>query len=306
IDQLIEDVVSLDICCDFSTRIVQNIPFSNFPGATSCLADLSNFKCSSNSLIPQNFQNIQSLNIKFIEKVSNRLIQLINSQHQLNHLELNAYLINVDWFNIIPALTKHDNTLTKLCIHSNNDVPLSFVSSFINLQELIISIRVPFDRFNGLKYASFTKLRIFKIPHEVPKPEMLMKFLENNGMNFEEFSTSVIYSDKSLNKSLVRFCPNLKKLSINFGNDELDTLKSIFEHCQGLEGIKIWCQDDHNHLNGRNLLEIVVNHAPKNFYELKIYMNITLLPSELETSLISWKNRTPQKSLSLVIIFDEF
>ncbi|CAI2172749.1 1752_t:CDS:1 [Funneliformis geosporum] len=302
----IPSLKSLDLCCDFSTRIVQNVPFSNFPGATSCLADLSNLKCSSNSLLPQTFQNIQSLTIKFVEKVSNRLIQLLNSQHQLKNLELNAYLIHVDWLNVIPALTRHYGTLTKLCIHSNSDVPLSFVSYFINLQELIISIRIPFEGFNGLKFARFTKLRIFKIPHEVPKLEMLIKFLENNGINLDEFSTSVVYPDKSLNQSLVRFCPNLKKLSINFGNDELETLKTIFVHCQYLESIKIWCQDDYNRLNGRNLLEVVVNHAPKNFYELKIYMNLILLPTDLEKFFISWKDRSPQKTLSLVIIIDEF
>ncbi|PKY57623.1 hypothetical protein RhiirA4_449075 [Rhizophagus irregularis] len=44
---------------------------------------------------------------------------------------------------------------------------------------------------------------------------------------------------------------------------------SIFIRCQYLESIKIWCGVEY--LNETEVLEIVANHSPNSFHELKIY-----------------------------------
>ena len=55
------------------------------------------------------------------------------------------------------------------------------------------------------------------------------------------------------------------------------------------------------------MLEVIIRYSPKNFYELKIYNDnqpSKLLSEDLESFFISWKSRTPKKSLALIIIKD--
>jgi len=55
------------------------------------------------------------------------------------------------------------------------------------------------------------------------------------------------------------------------------------------------------------LLDAVVNHSPRTFYELKVNMFIEAefelewFPRDLEPILTSWANHMPQKSLSLTL-----
>ncbi len=77
--------------------------------------------------------HIRSLSITFNEVFSNGLIELILLQENLKDLELHVYQYYVYWADIIPALTKHNNTLTKLRIYGDQNIPLSFIASFINL-----------------------------------------------------------------------------------------------------------------------------------------------------------------------------
>ena len=76
-------------------------------------------------------------------------------------------------------------------------------------------------------------------------------------------------------------------------------LKIIFNSCQYLEGIVIDCGI--NGLNEKEVLETVAKYSPKNFYELKLH-NPELFPEDLESFLISWKNRESKKSISLIIV----
>ena len=54
-------------------------------------------------------------------------------------------------------------------------------------------------------------------------------------------------------------------------------------------------------MSEKEILEVVAKHSPKNFYELKIHREKISL-EDLESFFISWTNRIPQKSISLVII----
>jgi len=220
------------------------------------------------------------------------LIELILLQKNLKDLKLYIYEVDVDWASIIPALTKHYNTLTELCIYGDQEIPFSFIASFINLQELVISIssfnNIPFIEFNQLQHTIFTNLRILKILYNSPKSEILMKFLENNGKNLIELNTSIEEClDRSFKTSLVQYCPNLQKLLIKLEDDESDILISIFNNCPNLECIKVWCNNDSNE---NELLDIILKESPKNFNELRVNDQLRICPNDLESFLLNWGN----------------
>ncbi|RIA90187.1 hypothetical protein C1645_876264 [Glomus cerebriforme] len=187
---------------------------------------------------------------------------------------------------------------------ASNDCSVSFVTLFLNLQEIkfLFLGGTKFEGFEKLQYVTFPKLQILNISYQVPKPEYVMKFLENNGKNLKEFYIGE--NNGALTLSITKFCPNLKKLFILFNNDELDILKAIFNSCQYLESIFFWCGK--RFLGENEVLETVAEYSPKNFCELKIYNDTVteLLPEELESFFISWESRTPKKSLNLVIVKD--
>ncbi len=80
-----------------------------------------------------------------------------------------------------------------------------------------------------------------------------------------------------------------------FSNDELETLKIVFDICKYLESIKMvykylksikmFC--DEKYLKEKEMFEVVSKYSPKNFYELKLNTLSGLLPEELESFFIS-------------------
>src|ERR1043166_8672465 len=106
--------------------------------------------------------------------------------------------------------------------------------------------------------------------------------------------------DGLLGSSIAKLCPNLRKISsILMDSDGLET---IFNNCQCLESIKVWYNNSLS--NEKETLEIVAKYSPKNFCELKMYHEISsnLLPEDLESFLIGWKNRIPKHSLTLISV----
>src|SRR5438045_4155364 len=112
---------------------------------------------------------------------------------------------------------KHTNTLTKLQLRCDGNLSLSFVSSFLNLQEIEISFNriTPFENFRELQYVTFPKLQVLKIPRHTVKTEYMTKFLEIHGKNLQECYLNHCASELSIDK----FCPNIKKLFIVFDDD---------------------------------------------------------------------------------------
>uniref|UniRef100_U9STQ8 Uncharacterized protein n=1 Tax=Rhizophagus irregularis (strain DAOM 181602 / DAOM 197198 / MUCL 43194) TaxID=747089 RepID=U9STQ8_RHIID len=108
-----------------------------------------------------------------------------------------------------------------------------------------------------------TLILIKQIQYASPNYELLINFLEINGNNLKEF-----YIGDIIGETIANYCSNLIKLSTGFKNDELETLKEVFIGCQNLENC----------------------------------MKSKLLPEELESFFINWKNRTSKKSLSLMVI----
>src|SRR5581483_4240194 len=126
----------------------------------NCLTYLSDLRCSSDICseffhqLSQICCNLQSLFISFEdEEASNGLKELVVSQNNLKSLGLS---VDIWPNNIIPALTKLSNTLTTLRLFVDYDyLSLSFVSSFSNLQTIILSHWYNCDSFKELQYVVF-------------------------------------------------------------------------------------------------------------------------------------------------------
>ncbi|GBC28184.2 hypothetical protein GLOIN_2v1876960 [Rhizophagus irregularis DAOM 181602=DAOM 197198] len=283
----ISSLKSLDYYSDESKNI-QNFMIIYFPGAENCLTYLTELNCSSDIYaeffyqISQICHNIKSITIDFEDIISDGLTELISLQKHLKNLKLlsNNY---GGTENFTSSLTKSSLTLTKLVIMQYY-IPLSFISIFKNLQELVLSFdyRDSFYDFNMLQYITFSHLRVLKFLFAIPRVETLIKFLEINGKNLTEFHVGD--HDNSLNLAVAKFCPSLKNLITLFEENELETLKIILNNCQYLESIRVWCGE--GYLNDKEFLNVL----------------------DLEEFFINWKNRISQNSLSLTIYknFDGF
>ena len=130
--------------------------------------------------------------------------------------------------------------------------------------------------------------------------------MEKNGRNLEHLHFNDTNDDDS-NLDIVKFCPNLKSLRTIFRGD-VEKLITILNSCQQLESLEI-CKDYEYFIIETKLLEVIVNHAPGKFHELKIryesmdevYDDKSFL-EDLESIFKNWANRIPRKSLSLIII----
>ncbi len=227
---------------------IRNIPFVSFPKAKDCLIDLLEFK-SDLCIYPKHIyqlsqicHNIQTLSINLHSDVTNGIKDLISSQNSLKSLDLKLYK-NKCVKDIIPVLSKHHDTLTKLHIDKTYE-NISFFSSFRNLKELVIFSTYITDE---LQHMIFPNLQVFGfIDHShsyyfsKSNSKIFIKFLKNNGKTLTNLYIDGC-TDKLLNLSIIHYCPNLKDLNILIEKNESDTLKSMLSGCQYLESIKIRC-----------------------------------------------------------------
>ncbi|PKK64828.1 hypothetical protein RhiirC2_786967 [Rhizophagus irregularis] len=307
-----KEIPSLKKLVYYSDIYGSKIPnFINFSGARDCLKNLSEMRCSSNINSEFFYQlskichNIQSLTIEFSITNLDGLNDLIFSQNSLKSLSVMRCIDyddkeDIDCAKIVPSLTKHANTLTKLFLQGISK--LSFLPKFTNLQELDLSSG--FEDFKELQYVIFPYLEILKLYYGYEEFEMLIKFLENNGRNLREFNVYGCNSNNSLNLAIAKFCPNLRSLYTQFKFDEVESLAVIFSSCQQLESFKTLC--DKPYFEGKKLLEIVAKYSPKNFHELTLCNYVKLRKDDLESFFINWKTRIPQKSLSFIVNDSKF
>jgi len=304
---------------DFDYTSYADIPFITYPGAIDCLKNLSILNCESSieseffHQLSQICHHIQLLKIDIGSVISNELTKLISVQQNLKYLRiLYSRLDNDSFKKIIPSLIKLPNTLITIKLkvnlyyfdktHAPFILPLSFLAKFTNLQEIVLSA---LHSFENLQHVTFPQLQILKFHHNCPGFEFLNEFLKNNGKNLKVLQLDKMDFDL-LDLDIAKFCPNLKSLYVRFLYNEVEKLKEILISCQQLESIGVWCGDDDNisYLNVCELLNVLAKYSPKKFHELKIHYldyKLELIPEELESVLISWANRVPQKSLSLII-----
>ncbi|GES91078.1 hypothetical protein GLOIN_2v1531010 [Rhizophagus clarus] len=293
-----------------------NMTFTLYPGAQNCLKNLSELHCNSNVSTELFYQlsqicyNIQIFSIEFRRTISSGLADLISVQRNLKcfSMMLCYDVTDESLKNAIPSLLlKLPNNLMKLDLYeSYHSLSLSFINNLLDLQELHLSFSFKcISVFEELQYVILPKLQVLKIRKNYPENNSLIKFLENNGKNLKEIciGEDIAYSNNSLNLSIAKLCSNLKKISVGIKSSEIETLKIIFNSCNNLESIKIWCGREY--LSEKEALEAIVKFS-RNIYELILYhqfkVQFKLLPEELESFFINWIDRKPQKPLSLVIV----
>jgi len=207
--------------------------------------------------------NIQTLSINLHSDVTNGIKDLISSQNSLKSLDLKLYK-NKCVKDIIPVLSKHHDTLTKLHIDKTYE-NISFCSSFRNLKELVIFSTYITDE---LQHMIFPNLQVFGfIDHShsyyfsKSNSKIFIKFLKNNGKTLTNLYIDGC-TDKLLNLSIIHYCPNLKDLNILIEKNESDTLKSMLSGCQYLESIKIRCGG--RFINEKEMLGDIAKYSSKN------------------------------------------
>jgi hypothetical protein len=246
--------------------------FNSFSGASDSLKNLSELFCYSNICteffyqLSQTCNTLKTLKIIFRRNISSGLVDLISVQRNLKYMCMYGFS---RYNNLtINLIAKIPNTLISINIYGGRlhpDVSLSFISRFTELQELILTFYnyESYRDFNKLQYVTFPQLQRLEFERQCPENELLIKFLENNGKNLKEFY--IKSSNNSLNLALVKFCPNLRKISTKLKNDELETLKLILNTCQYLESIDIFREE---HMNEVDLIEDVMKSVPKTLYKI--------------------------------------
>jgi hypothetical protein len=324
LNMFMEQISSLKFL-EYSTKNLEYIDFIHSAEAKNCLLNLSILEFHSNIYsnfiyeISQICHNIKTININFVDSISDGITDLITSQNGLKNVKLTFYdTCDDDRIRIITSsLCKFSLILNKLEI-IGGDISLLFISKFINLQELILWInendyddydddyKDPFDDFDKLQYIKFSQLKVLRFLSLIPKVETLIKFLEINGKNLTEFQIG--YDYEPLYLPIAKFCPNLKILStFHMRNDKIEALKMILNNCQSLESIRFafGCYGmimSTLYFNNREFFEILVNYSSNNFNELAItHYESKEEFKELEEFFINWKKRIPLKPLSLII-----
>ncbi|GES75657.1 hypothetical protein GLOIN_2v1669543 [Rhizophagus clarus] len=109
-----------------------------------------------------------------------------NFFNQLSQISPLSACGDASWKDIIPALKNNSNAIIKLYLYGDkSDLPLSFVA---------------------LQHVKFSDLQTLKFPYQCPRPEYIMKFLENNGKNLQcEYSENV----KRFEIQVEKYCPHL-------------------------------------------------------------------------------------------------
>ncbi|CAB4381694.1 unnamed protein product [Rhizophagus irregularis] len=275
---VLQEIFKLLMCQTSSLRELRytltnltSITFTSYPGARECLKNLSTLSCSSN-IHPEFFYklskicqtSIHTLSIILNELISNGLADLISSLQNLRHLKVYQHKYGVDLTDINTLISKFPNSLITFSIYRGMEcffkavIPLSFIARFTNLQELvfIFSSNESYEGFNKLQYVVFPQLQNLKFYVECPENELLIKFLENNGKNLKEFY--VKSNDNSLNLAIVKFCPNLRNLTIRIEDNELEILETILISCKYLESIRIF---GYKYYNKKGLTEIIMKYS---------------------------------------------
>ncbi|CAB5296643.1 unnamed protein product [Rhizophagus irregularis] len=341
---LVEDLINYthiivqEICKMYmnqtSLKVLEYVQYSDsitydiYPSPKGFLQNLTKLTFSSNISpellinLAQTCHNLFLLDVIIIYHIPKELVDLITIQKNLKCFSMMIHDGLKDEIDSIPLLTMElPKTLTRFVVVGENyNISLSFLVNFTNLQELEISFDFSecIESFEKLQDAIFPQLQILIIKYACPRMEFLIKFLKNNGKNLKkihidvddcesEISEDSENSINSLNLTIAKYCPNIRKLSTGFSDKALEMLKILFNNCQYLESIKIWCGG--RFLNEKEALEAVLEYS-KNIFEIILQyefdVKFELLPSELESFFIDWKKRIPQKPLSFVIFDSEF
>jgi len=289
------------------------LPLERYPRAMDFFKNLSELDCCTNIhsglflKLSKWCHDIQTLKISFTtNNLSKEFSDLISIQQNLKCLKIKC-CGKMDTSSITQHFNKFHNTLIKLDLNvGRNQLPISFVAKFTNLQELILSCD-NMMRFHNLDDIVFPTLRTLKFTDKCPRDGHLCKFIENNGKNLKELHLND--NNNLANFTIAGSCPKLKSLRTDIWGKEIENLsviKAILHSCQQLERLEVKCSRREDHVDEEILLEYVVDNSPGNFHKLIIrFENQSKIfsgsPENLDSIFTKWENRIRRIPLSLIL-----
>ncbi|CAI2183728.1 14153_t:CDS:2 [Funneliformis geosporum] len=290
----------------FESNHFQDVTYSTYPGTVRCLKDLSELTCTSDVFseffyhIFKICKNLRLIKLVIVEcNITRSLSDLFSAMKDLKHIKI---VPNCGWDDFTEYLCELPNSLIKLEIYAQeNFMSLSKVERLKNLEEITLCFN-DVDSFEGFETCHFPRLKIFELQKASPDGERLTEFLEINGNQLEELYLGS--SDSLTNLAIFKNCPNLKSLYTPFLNEEDETLKMILLNCQKLEHVRFCCGTDY--LSESTILDLVVTHAPENFYGISLYypkgQDTGLLSYDLNNFFINWAIRKPLKLIVFSLV----
>ncbi|CAB4397767.1 unnamed protein product [Rhizophagus irregularis] len=268
------------------------------------LQDLEEFYCHSG--LPSYFYNqlscrkIRVLDVILDVSTSDSLADFISAQKNLEKLNVWQFEKLENENRIFSSIPHSIINLTISGINIDN--LYSLLNNFNELKKLNLSLMSE-SNYNKFDDLNLSKLEVLIFSNDVIQPtnNTLIRFLDTHGTNIKIFS--IKNSDNLLNNYIARSCQNIKEIYTGLdSHTNLEIFEMFIKELQYLESIKINISGNSNE---KEIFEIIKDCSQENFYkiELKYLDNAisTLLPADLSTFILGWKER---KSHKLSIIFD--
>uniref|UniRef100_U9TMW9 Uncharacterized protein n=1 Tax=Rhizophagus irregularis (strain DAOM 181602 / DAOM 197198 / MUCL 43194) TaxID=747089 RepID=U9TMW9_RHIID len=265
---------------------------------------LEEFYCHSG--LPSYFYNqlscrkIRVLDVILDVSTSDSLADFISAQKNLEKLNVWQFEKLENENRIFSSIPHSIINLTISGINIDN--LYSLLNNFNELKKLNLSLMSE-SNYNKFDDLNLSKLEVLIFSNDVIQPtnNTLIRFLDTHGTNIKIFS--IKNSDNLLNNYIARSCQNIKEIYTGLdSHTNLEIFEMFIKELQYLESIKINISGNSNE---REIFEIIKDCSQENFYkiELKYLDNAisTLLPADLSTFILGWKER---KSHKLSIIFD--
>ena len=202
------------------------------------------------------------------------LISLIDAQRNLKSLKIYHHGRKGNCNEIGKALARKGNTINELHLVSvNTTIPLSFLTSLINLKKLSISNgeNITEEIKKYLEISEFSELQslfVFGLSCFKELAILIEKTKGNISKIYINITNKSVKNTEMLIKAIANNCPKIKELSTYLEPKDFIYVKSLLLNCRNLESIKF----DRLHFfvneNGRignELLDILIKFSPKSF-----------------------------------------
>ncbi|RGB40955.1 hypothetical protein C1646_752721 [Rhizophagus diaphanus] len=258
-----------------------------FPGALTCFSQIcvltiNILNVSSTILFGMSkiCKNVEDLTILYCDGDIPGLNRFIDVQTKLKSLRLEFNNVKKQCKELSDVIGRKAITLQEVEISlTENSLSPNFFPSLINLRCLRLhNSKILYDGSVEMKewekylsISSFPNLQHLETTY-LPFYNDYMLIEKSNGkileINISQEPDS-IYTKKLIN-SVVKYCPNLERLTIEIEFENLDDIKEIFLNCNQLRMINLSLYNENN-FNCDKFFEILLKYSPKTL--CKIYFS---------------------------------
>jgi hypothetical protein len=245
-------------------------------------------------------KNIEELKIIHCDRDIPGLNRFIEVQTKLKSLQLEFNNVGNQCKELSNVIKKKATTLQEVGI-SSTVISLSpdFLPSLINLRSLrlnnsnvIYDISVEMQEWKKyLSISSFPNLQHFETI-DLPFYNDYMLIEKSNGnileINISQESNSVYHTKKLIN-TIIKYCPNIERLTIDVEFENLDDIKEILLNCNQLEMINLSLYNDDD-LNCDKFFEILIRYSPRTLCKIYFSEEWTFTVNGLKSFFENWKN----------------